>query len=462
MKASSRTRLPVDQALTSTVDKALKRNLGELRDYTAAFHERWHRWGVTTIRGSGWSLRPMFLPARKLDFVAASLHARLSALRHHLRSLSQRPGQLGKVLPLPKGFERAIDVDAGLASQEWLAHLRPDGFLFEDRFVLSEINFGNGLAVSCGYTEVVHDYWRGHPVLRKLGLNVAQLHRRPLPRYLNVIRRSMRASNRPFVALLAHHHEWEVILGYPKRVEDQFDYVQRELYRLGVESRIVTEQELVVGRDGNPSIIGDDRRPDLIVLVTIGSSFFDHPKLLEPGGPLAHLRGERIGDVPIIKPLAATLMDKGTLPLLHQLEPSFTATAPDGFRFEIAATEHPLGQRGAKYLGAQNDWVFKRAFDGKDTHIGVARSKRDWAQVVKGATSRPGYVAQRYVSMPRTEIPVFIDEKHLEWVPSRVELSSFIFEGNFGGAAARHAPEAEGLVMTDPPPDYGFTTVFAV
>ena len=455
-------RLPVDAALTSAFDRALKRQMSEVRDYTAAFHERWERWGVTTIRGSGWSLRPMFLPASKLDFVAASLHSRLSALRYRLRELCQKRGALGKAVPLPKGFEKAIDVEAGLASQDWLAHLRPDGFLFEDRFVLSEINFGNGLAVSCGYTEVVHDYWRGHPVLRRLGLDAGLLHRRPLPRYLNVIRRSMRPSNTPFVALLAHHEEWALVRSYPKRVEDQFDYVQRELYRLGVESRIVTERELVVGSDGNPSIVGDDRRPDLVVLVTIGSTFLDRPKLLEPGGPLAHLRGERIGQVPIVKPLAATLMDKGILPTLHELEGHFSDTAPDGFRFEVAPTEHPHGRRPKKYLSEQNEWVFKRAFDGKDTHIGIVRSKREWAKVVKNATSKPGYVAQRYVSMPRVEIPVFIDEKHLEWVPSRVELSSFMYDGHFGGAAARHAPDAEGLVMTDPPPDYGFTTVFAV
>ena len=64
--------------------------------------------------------------------------------------------------------------------------------------------------------------------------------------------------------------------------------------------------------------------------------------------------------------------------------------------------------------------------------------------------------------MPKARIPVFIDEKHLEFVESRVELSSFIYDGAFGGAAARHAPDAEGLVMTDPPKNYGFSTVFAI
>ncbi len=454
-------RFPDDPALARTVDAALKKHVSELRDFTHRFHEKWKRWGITTIRGSGWALRPLFVPAAHLDFVAASLHARLSELRARLRQLARKKGALEKVLPLPRGFSQALDVGAGVDSHDWLSHLRPDGFLFEDRYVLSEVNFGNGIAVSCGYTEVVADYWREHPVLKRLGIDVDRYSRRPLPRYLQVISRAMRRSEKPFVALLTHHREWEVIQSYPKRVEDQFDYVQRELYRLGIESRICTEEELVVGRDGNPRIVGDARKPDLVMLVTIGSSFLDDPELLRPGGRLAHLRGSRIGEVAIVKPLAATLMDKGVLPLLQTLEPLFKNRSADGFRFEISPTHFPFGQKPSKYTRTQNDWVMKRAFDGKDTHIGISRSRELWSEVADVATSEPGYVAQKYVSLPRARIPVFID-KHLEFVESRVELSSFIYDGHFGGGAARHAPDAEGLVMTDPPPDYGFSTVFAI
>lgn len=455
-------RFPTDPQLTRLVDGALKKHVSELRDFTHRFHEKWKRWGITTIRGSGWALRPLFVPAERLDFVASSLHARLVAVRAALRALAKKKGALSKVLPLPPGFEDAVDVAAGLDSHDWLSHLRPDGFLFEDRFVLSEVNFGNGIAVSCGYTEVVADYWREHPVLKRLGLDVERLHRRPLPRYLGVMRRAMRASPRPFVALLTHHREWEVILSYPKRVEDQFDYVQRELFRLGVDSRIVTEEQLVVGRDGDPRIVGDRRRPDLVMMVTVGTSFLDEPELLRPGGRLAHLRGARIGTVPLIKPLAATLMDKGILPLMQSLEGQFTHRSADGFRFELAPTHFPKGQPASRYVKSKDRWVMKRAFDGKDTHIGISRSAPLWREVARVATSEDGYVAQEYVSLPRARIPVFIDEKHLEFVESRVELSSFIYDGHYGGGAARHAPDAEGLVMTDPPPDYGFSTVFSV
>jgi hypothetical protein len=158
--------------------------------------------------------------------------------------------------------------------------------------------------------------------------------------------------------------------------------------------------------------------------------------------------------VPIVKPLAAALMDKGVLPMMGELERGFAPRNASGFRFELAPTHFADERRYAK-----DDWVLKRAFCGKETHVGVSTSAKDWAAATK---QREGYVAQRYVSMPRARIPVFVDEKHLEHVESRVELSSFIFDGYFGGGAARHAPSAEGLVMSNPPEGYGFSTVFAV
>lgn len=454
-------RLPVDAALTRTVDAALRRHVSEVRDYTHAFHERWKRWGVTTMRGMGWALRPAMIPARHLDFVAAALHARLVRIRHLLRDAAARPGGVASLLPVSRDFQDVVDVAAGVDSADWLSHLRPDGYLFEDRYVLGELNFGNGIAVSCGYTEVLADYWYGHPVLRRLGLDVDRFHRRPLPRYLGVVQRALRPSAKPFVALLAHSKEWDVVLSYPKRILDQFVYVQRELLRRGVESRIVTEQELVVGRDGNPRVVGDARRPDLVLLVTVGTSFLDDPEALLPGGALAHLRGARIGDVAVIKPLAGLLMDKGTLPLLQAQERHFAPDDGDGFRFEVAHTEATLAQDPKRYA-RKDDWVIKRAFDGKDTYIGVVKTAAQWRTIAASATQVDGYVAQRYESLPKTLLPVFVDEKHLEFVESRVELSAFLYDGTFGGAAARHAPDAEGLVMTDPPKDYGYSTVFGV
>jgi hypothetical protein len=338
--------------------------------------------------------------------------------------------------------------------------LRPDGFLFPDRYVLSELNYGNGVVVSCAYTDVVHDYWKGHPVIRRLGWDVDRLHRRPLPRLLNVVQRFLRPSPRPLVALLAHSEEWKVIQGYPPKVMHQIHFAQAELKKLGIDSKVVTEQELSVDRRGEVRLSGVRRPADLVMCLTIGSSFADHPERLKPGRSLAHLRGPRVGNVWLVKPFAGLVIDKGTLPLLDAQD--FPRRAADGFRFEVGSTELTRGRSPSRYTRRQRDWVIKRSFDGKDTHVGWVRSPRVWKDIAREVVKGDGYVAQRYVSIPRARVPVLADGHHLEFVESRVELSAFIFDGHFGGAAARHAPDAEGLVMTDPPENYGFSTVFAV
>ncbi len=460
MKSKPVGRLPQLPGLVAEFDRALKRHTSEVRDYTAAFHRRWARRHVTTIRGTGWAVRPFLLPAARLDFIAATLHAGLTAARNQLRAMT--PAQVAKVLPYRKNLERFIDLRDGLDSPAWLSHLRPDGFLFEDRYVLSEINFGNGIIVSCGYTEACDDYWQHHPIIRRLGWDVSRWHRRPFPRLLDVVSRFMRPSPRPLVALLAHSEEWKVLESYPKRVLQQVDFAVAELARRGIEGRVVTEQELVLDRKGQPRIVGERRPVDLVMMITIGSSFLDHLPTLKPRGSLARFRAAKLGDVWMVKPLAGLLMDKGSLPFLSTLRERFPAVDRDGFRFEIAPTEFSYQHAPAHYTRHKDDWVVKRAFDGKDTHIGITRSAETWRSIAKEIVKDQEYIAQRYISMPRARVPVFVEEKHLEWIESRVELSTFIYEGSYGGAAARHAPDAEGLVMTDPPPDYGFSSIFTV
>ena len=175
---------------------------------------------------------------------------------------------------------------------------------------------------------------------------------------------------------------------------------------------------------------------------------------------MAHFTRTRIGDVWVLKPLMGLIVDKGSLPLMATLDCS--RQMADGFRFEIAQTEFPRAQGAATYFDNRNDWIIKRSFDGKDTHIGVLHDERQWRDCVEAAAEDFDYVMQRYVSMPRAEVPVLVDEEHLEWIPSRVELSTFVYDGAYGGAGARHAPDAEGLIMTDFPKDYGYSSVFSV
>ena len=170
------------------------------------------------------------------------------------------------------------------------------------------------------------------------------------------------------------------------------------------------------------------------MLITVGTTYMDTPDAFMPGGPLAPFGRARIGDVWVLKPLAGLLMDKGALPLLGRL--GTTQYMPDGFEFQVAPTEYPADMGPPRYIANRADWVIKRAFDGKNTHPGIVCSPDLWAEVVHLAARDHSDVAQRYVSMPRAEIPVLIDGKHLEWVPSWVELSGFIFDGAFEGAGS--------------------------
>jgi hypothetical protein len=449
-----------DQQLVLEFDRLLRRHVSEVRDYTHAFHRRWARKGVTTIRGAGWAVRPFLLPVSRMHFIASAFHRALSALREAILAAAATPGAVTRLLPVHPEFEACFDVAGGAGSPAFLSHFRPDGFLFEDRFVLSEINYGNGILISCGYTEAVADYWRHHPLIKRKGWDVERLHCRPLPWYVNVARRFARPVASPVVALLAHSEEWKTLLGFPKRVMDQVRYVCRQFEKAGMEARTVTEQDVSVDRRGNLRFDSDGRHVDLLMFITVGSTFLDRPELLRKGGALHHLTRPRIGDTWVLKPLSGLMVDKGALPLLGTLDAS--TRMQDGFGFEIPHTEYPIDEGAARYLRRRADWVIKRSFDGKDTSVGAVSTADAWRSAVEAAVRGHDYVAQRYVSIPRTEVPVLMDEEHLEWVPSRVELSPFIYDGAFGGAGVRHAPDAEGLVMTDFPAGYGYSIALAV
>jgi len=453
-------RVPEDRAAAQEFDRLLKRNKTEILDYTCAFHERWARRNVTTMRGTGWALRPLMIPAARLDFVAASIHGSLTSLRAFLRQNSGQRGRISRSLPFHKNFEDCVDVGAGAASAAFLAYCRPDGFLFEDRYVLSEINYGNGIMVSCGYTEATADYWARHPVLKRLGWDLNRLHRRPLPWLIQIARRFARPVARPKVALFAHSAEWFTLRCFPIRVLNQIHFVCSQFERAFLDPRLVTEQDLALDRRGQLRFSADGERVDLLMFITVGPTFLDEPERMMGRGELRHYGKARIGDTWVLKPLAGLVVDKGALPLLDRISGPYRM--PDGFEFQISPTEFPFRKDPARYLDARKTWVTKRSFDGKDTHIGYTSSPADWENAVKTATRSHEYVAQRYVSLPRAEIPVFVDERYLEWVPSRVELSTFIYDGAFAGAGVRHAPDAEGHIMTDFPEGYGYSTAFAV
>ncbi len=452
--------MPELRELTDEADRLLAAHVSEVRDYTQAFHARAREAGIVTIDGAGWAVRPMLLPADRLRFVGTAFHRAMELLRRDIRDLSTKPGGMEQSYPFGPALEGALDVAAGCESPFFHSHYRPDGFLFEDRYQLSEINFGNGILVSIAYTEWTAQYWARHPVLRRMGLHRARYHPRPFQRYIAAVRRAARPVERPTIAFLAHSAELAELRGFPERVFRQIDFGVQQFEAAGLSVRIVDETGIALDRSGEPIFASDGTAIDAVVLITVNTSFLDQPEHFAPGGPFHRFRGARIGSVAIVKPLAGLLMDKGALPRLGALGPR--RTMADGFAFDVAHTEHPSRNLPGWYEADQAGWVIKRAFDGKDTHPGIARTPTDWVRRVSRATRGPGYVAQRYVSMPKARIPVLVDGEHLEWVESRVETSSFMIGGRNVGTGIRHAPDAEGHVMTDFPDGYGYTTALAL
>ena len=102
--------LPQNWDLVREFERILRDNVSEVRDYTRSFHQRWEAKGVTTMRGTGWAVRPFLLPAARLDFIAAAFHLALTTLRNAIRQAAADRGELARVLPLHDDFESCIDV----------------------------------------------------------------------------------------------------------------------------------------------------------------------------------------------------------------------------------------------------------------------------------------------------------------------------------------------------------------
>ncbi len=469
-------RVPEDRERVAAFDARLRKRKSEVVDAAARHCERYAARKITTLKGIGWPLRPLFIRRPVLDFIASALVRSFDALRRALLDLVPDLDALARAVPIDRRVLEGLDLASTLADADLVASiLRPDGFHYEDRFVLSEVNFGNGTIVSNAYSEVMYDFFAGagSAVLRDLGLDAARGIPRPFRALIDLLRarlppgrpikgghppRTPRAA--PFVALLAHRFEHEVILGWPERVIQQLYFAQAMLREAGLENRVVFEDENAVDAGGVASIRADGQEVDLVIRITIGTSFMDEPERLR--GDLAAIAGLRAGRAPIVKPLASLLFDKGTMPFLGQLDVGPLADAETGLRFELAATEFPESEKAVVYRTDRADWVLKRAFDGKDTQIGATTHGRLWNRTLHAALATKDYVIQRYQSLPTTVMPVCVDGKNVEWIPVRVEISPFIIEGRYAGAIARYAPDREGLILSPPPEDMGMTTIFAV
>lgn len=448
-------RLPEDEALVEVFRQKLKRHHGRMRDVVQQFEARWRKKGVETLHGVGIPLRPLFIPRKRLEQVSEGIFTAMATLREHFKQNAHRPDWLNGRVPLPAGVYENLDFAAGVSSDLFLSHFRPDGFLYDDRYVLSEINYGNGVIVSIGYTEVLADHFAHHPVFDANPFR-AEVIERPFMHWMDMIDRLVGFRRPAHLVLLSHSREWGSVVNDSPRVRHQAEQTVKRLRERGFTVTIAHESDLAVRR-GRAYVKGSKAEVDLVVVVTIGTSFLDDPTELL--GVAKLVRGARVGRAPLLKPFAGIAVDKGTLPWMLHLG-IFPVKMEDGFEVDAPDTLYAGDDDVSWVVRDQRNLVIKRAFDGKDTNIGVSTKRSAWKQIAQRAALANDYVVQAYSSMPRTEMPVLIDGRHVEWIPVRVELTPFIVHGRFAGALARYAADAPGLILSPAPEGMGMTIVY--
>lgn len=433
----------IHRAIAADPEGALRR----AREYRQEVLSR----GIDLMPWEGWPLRPFLFPGDRLRALASQLTAALETWRR--QASEQTPEQLAEKLGLKLDFLRRIELGASFLAPEFASYLRPDGFFFSDRYDLVELNFANGLIVSNAYTEILADFHQHDPLLQGLSWQGPP---RPFQAYLDHLEGFLPSerSHQPLIGLLSFREEYDTIHSWEKRVADMVTLGRELFHRRGLETVVLHERDVEISESGQAVVKATGQRLDLIVQITINTSFMDAPELLETEFSL--WTGTRVGNTPLLSPLSGLCLDKGTLPWIKVDSPT-----PD-FRLEIPQTHLPLPEREVEYRLNRQEWVLKKAFDGKDTHAGCSTPGRQWNKLVGRALSEGGYVMQSYRPMPTTVVPITRDGESFAWVEVSFELSPFIIDGQFAGGAVRYAPKAPGLVMSPPPPGMGFALAAAL
>lgn len=448
-------RLPEDEALVALFRRRLKQHHGRMRDVVQQFESRWKRRGVDTLHGVGIPLRPLFIPRQRLEQLSLGLHRAVAQVAGHFRRHAAQPRWLHQRVPVGEAFFRNVDLRRAVDSELFLSHFRPDGFLYRDRYVLSEINYGNGVIVSIGYTDVLADLFAHHPLFDGKPFR-ADVIEKPFGHWVDLMDRTLGWKRPAHVALVSHSEEWPSVVESTPRVRHQVQQALQKLKARGFTVSLAHEGDFTV-RNGRAFVKGSKREVDLVVVVTIGCSFLDTPEQFRREAKV--LRGTHVGRAPILKPWAGVAVDKGTLPWMLDLG-LFPAKLDDGFELDAADTRYVSGDDVGWVTKDRQGLVLKRAFSGKDTFVGISTKPKAWREAVERAAQGNEYVVQAYYPMPRAQMPVLVDGRHVEWIDVRVELTPFIVQGRFCGALARYAPDAPGLILSPPPDEMGMTIVY--
>lgn len=431
--------LPEDPERVANARRSLAGRDSEIIDTVERVRERLAADDLILLEHPGVPLRPLFLSRERLDRICGALHRHVVALGQALAA----DGVDEDLFPFPADVLAATHAREVFQSPRFGLVLRPDGFLFDGHFALSEPNHANGYLISATYPEAVH------AVFAALGL--ADRVEVPVRRIFQMLHAQTRVE-RPRLALFWHSEEHAIIKDWNARTQGILKWLPRALERDGFDVVFAHEDDLSVATNGD--CVCEGKRVDLVLQIPIGTHFLYAPDRLA-GGDLAHLSGDRIGHAPFLQPLAHLAIDKGTMPFWQTL-PCWAET-PDVVPIP---THFPTADRASAYRLEKAQWVLKRSFEGKDTHAGVSANARVWNRALETAMATREYVMQPYVRMSVAPMPV-IDRGRVEWISASIELSLFVIDGAYSGAFARFLPEGDGHVLSPPPPNMGFTLVSA-
>lgn len=428
-------------------ERALSENLPRLAEHIERVEEKFGAAGREKLGLSAWPLRPLFFDLDVLRDISNKIFEMLQNYKARLLSRLDDLDGLARELRLDPQILVAMQLGAALTDRDLLSAARPDGFLYRDRYAVSEFNVGSGLFATLSYTEVLSDLLLTGPVADSLGwLNSGP--QNPFRSYIKLVRERFSEVDDPTVALLVpdeekrHLYDWEL------------DLFARLWRNLGIRTLVLDARDLALDSQGVLRETSEGRQIEIVIALSSGEWYLSQPdylaeitsKLLSQGRPHAYLH-----------PLACLCFEKGCLPLLCQSEGGDDSKKSS---VGLVPSHWPDPNRATEYRLGKSDWVIKRAWTGKNTFVGHSSHGRVWNRAVESALADSTSILQEYSPLPTICMPYLIDQK-IEKIPVRFELSPFLIDSDYAGALVRYAPDADGVVLSPSPADLGITIVHA-
>lgn len=395
-----------------------------------------------------WPLRPLFLDEKRVQDICCGLKNMLERFRQELLGALARPRELQQKLHLGPETLAAFRWETTLHDPDLLSAFRPDGFLYEDRYLVSEFNVGGGLMATLAYTELLHDLLYEGPVQQSLAWGDPHPGR-PFQAYLKLLGRRLQGVSEPTVALLMPSEEKDQVYDW------EYELFFQLFDRAKIRHLLVDERELYLDGQGALRETSTDHLVHAVIALTTGECYLPQAQRLQQITEKLSSKNQRHVT---LHPYSCLGFGKGCLPWLSEKE-ALSEPKKDSFPVELASSHWPDQERGDEYRLEKERWVLKKAWSGKNTFVGCSSHGRVWNRALGEALSSSESILQEYTSLPKIVLPCLIEGRSIERIPVRFELSPFIIDGDYAGALVRYAPDMEGLVLSPSPADLGITIV---